>query len=534
MTRPSTIPRTTHDFSNPDRRQQAKQPQIDGAKDTEGLSKSSMNALKHGMRSKKQALLLEDSFAFENRLRKWVSIADPDDDVGEFLVHQYVSQSFELERVERAHLERLTSLIENSDETELDAVHELGKRLFFDPTGPTPLYGNRPDGRIKLKTSWNGQAVDPNDPAVLVRKLESSEAGCLWVRERWEELRQLEPGRFWQSPDRLKAIRLLGRQPLDAVEDRRIAEIFVASHALNPVGDSPFDDLLSDMERRRSSATGRQSAQWPDLVSAKDKARCRQVLIDLADRNIERLNAKLEVHEQNADANAERTFTRLGFDQSRDGERIRAYHMKCLNGFYRGIETYRKYQGNKRAEGRERRIEDEPRRVEDGERRIGDFARWTADGGRRNEDGGLSAEDRGRTIGDEGRWGDEMDPSHHVPDRVFSHHPPPATRHEEMDASDRLPDRSFVVGDGDREALEPSIDSDALSDRGVTVLRHRHGQCHPISQRQHDGRYHPLDGVTLSDGTTPRPASPFRPVSPCWRPRSSMRVPATRGETHAT
>jgi len=249
-----------------------------------------MNALKHGMRSRKQTLLDEDSIAFENRLRKWVAIADPDDDVGEFLVHRSVFQSFQLERVERAYVEGLTSQIENSDECELDAVHYLGKRLFFDPAGPTPLYGNQAWGPRKPRTSWSGQAVDPNDPAVLVRKLESSEAGCRWMRERWEELRaQLEPGKFWQSQDRLKAIRLLGRQPLDAVEDRRIAEIFVASHALRPVGDSPFDDLLSDMapsalDRYRKDV----KAKWPDLVRRDETASCTQVLIDLADRSIER------------------------------------------------------------------------------------------------------------------------------------------------------------------------------------------------------------------------------------------------------
>ena len=181
---------------------------------------------------------------------------------------------------------------------------------------------------------------------------------------------QLEPGKLWQSLDRLKAIRLLGRQPVDAVEDRRIAEIFVASHALNPVGDSPFDDLLSDMGtsalvRYRKAV----KAQWPDLVCAKETAQCRQVLIDLADRNIERLDAKLEVHEANADVNAEATVARLSFDQSRDGERIRAYQMKCINGFFRGIETFRKYQGKKRAEGRERKDEYAGLMAKDGGRR---------------------------------------------------------------------------------------------------------------------------------------------------------------------
>ncbi|MFI5459554.1 MAG: hypothetical protein ACHRXM_29365, partial [Isosphaerales bacterium] len=185
-----------------------------------------MNAFKHGMRAKKQALLRDDSIAFENRLRKWMAVADPHDDMGEFLVHQNVCMAFEVERVQRAHLEGLTSLIENSDDTEIEEVYELGKRLFFDPSGPSQLYGNPGVVRRKLRTSWNGVAVDPNDPAALVRKLESSEPGCWFMLGCWEDLRaQLEPGKFWQSHDRLKAIRLLGRQPLDAIEDRRVAEI---------------------------------------------------------------------------------------------------------------------------------------------------------------------------------------------------------------------------------------------------------------------------------------------------------------------
>jgi len=63
----------------------------------------------------------------------------------------------------------------------------------------------------------------------------------------------------------------------------------------------------------------------------------------LADQNIERLNAKLEVHEQNADAQAERTFARLRFDPSPEGEALRNYLIKCTNGLSRGMANYRKY-----------------------------------------------------------------------------------------------------------------------------------------------------------------------------------------------
>jgi hypothetical protein len=99
-----------------------------GPNTPEGRLKSSMNSLKHGNRSKKVALLREESISFENRRLKWMASADPRDDMGEFLVFHNVCMSFELERARRAHLERLTSRIENSDESELAEIHELGKR----------------------------------------------------------------------------------------------------------------------------------------------------------------------------------------------------------------------------------------------------------------------------------------------------------------------------------------------------------------------------------------------------------------------
>ncbi len=64
----------------------------------------------------------------------------------------------------------------------------------------------------------------------------------------------------------------------------------------------------------------------------------------MADQNIERLNAKLEVHEANADAQAERTFARISFDPSPEGEALRNYLVKCTNGLFRGMANDRKYQ----------------------------------------------------------------------------------------------------------------------------------------------------------------------------------------------
>jgi hypothetical protein len=61
------------------------------------------------MRSRKLALLREESIAFENRRLKWMANADAQDDIEEFLVHQIVSLSLEIERLDQARHERIAN-----------------------------------------------------------------------------------------------------------------------------------------------------------------------------------------------------------------------------------------------------------------------------------------------------------------------------------------------------------------------------------------------------------------------------------------
>ena len=46
----------------------------------------------------------------------------------------------------------------------------------------------------------------------------------------------LEEGRKWQPIDRLRAVRLLGKQPLDAADDRQVMSIYLACGAMDPEG----------------------------------------------------------------------------------------------------------------------------------------------------------------------------------------------------------------------------------------------------------------------------------------------------------
>ena len=332
--------------------------------------RSSLNALKTGNFSKKSEQMREDSLNFETRQHKWMSVGDPRDDPETFLINRRVALSFELERANRAHLQHIRTRNDNAEENEHSEVSAIGARLFHDPAGHHALYGILPHNRSKVpKTSGNGEVPDENDPAKLVKILEGTQIGCLWLRSNWEVLKaRLDetPG-HWQSVDRFCGIRLLGRQPVEGMVDYRVAEIFVASHVIKPMGNSAYDDLLSDMTTPQHETYVKQiGPRWPDLKSIRQPAEARELLIDLCEWKIEELNEKLEVFKENAEAIAEKKWNDLGTDESPKGRSMRAYVHKCESACSRVEALFRKSQGKRKSD--EERGFREPKRVEDASR----------------------------------------------------------------------------------------------------------------------------------------------------------------------
>jgi hypothetical protein len=314
-----------------------------GPKTRNGKLRSSQNARKHGMRSDRSKRARENSLAFEERLRKWSARYSPDDDIEEFFLHDNVCISFELEQARNAHHERVRSQVENADDIEADEVEELGRRLFCDGKGPTQTYGCRDTMWKPVPSSREGQPVDPDDPARLVRNLQSTPAGCYLLLDVLTELRdRLEPGEIWLGPDRLKCIRILGLQPLDAVEDRRVADILAASNALYRAGRN-FEELKSDTgESGLASYLKGVKARHHDLVGPDEPEKARAILIELVEENIARVEAILEAHDENAAEEADRTIARRSVDLSRDGDRIWRRLMRCRVELRRGVATYRR------------------------------------------------------------------------------------------------------------------------------------------------------------------------------------------------
>jgi hypothetical protein len=198
-----------------------------GPKSEEGKERSRFNAFKHGMRALLPVMPGEDEDEFAARVDAWTADLKPRSDVERFLVDRAAGASWQLDRVERAHVARLTANIleATSGVPQIQADAEaaaLGGRLFWDDRGPMPSYPHTPYSCTDEKhfVSRSSGPDDPNNPAVVLLSLESTAAGCAWLLDRWGELRSiLEQGLPWQSPDKFRAIRLLGKQPMDAFDD---------------------------------------------------------------------------------------------------------------------------------------------------------------------------------------------------------------------------------------------------------------------------------------------------------------------------
>ena len=226
-------------------------------------------------------------------------------------------------------------------------VVALGRRLFWDRRGPLELYPHSPlqDQLLANKqprTSFSGLAEDPDDPARLLIQLERSEAGCLWLLQRWAELRDiLEEGQLWQSIDRFKAIRLLGRQPTDAADYSDVTTIYLACWIMHPQVQEidPFQDVYNELlageaVRFRQRLADREVEDY--IPADKDEAKAK--LLAIVTTAVDRLKILSEDHEARAEAEAADRSARLAFDDSDEGERLRRYQISCGRSLNRALD----------------------------------------------------------------------------------------------------------------------------------------------------------------------------------------------------
>ncbi len=265
------------------------------------------NAVKHGLTAKTPVLPGEDPAALEALIDEFKEGYETRNKVEEALARLAAISAWQVDRADRLEVTRVTRDLAGRSEAEavratLDAA-DLGHRLLFDRRGPAELYPSRDYENKQPRTSESGDPGDPDAPHKLVIRLEATRAGRCLLLEEWGELRKpIDAGSVWHSSQKLKAIRLLGRQPLHSVWDEQVALVFLASHAIKRTFASAFHELRCEVQEERFKIT----KAWLErdemqAITPASAAEGRAVLLDIVDRAIERLQRLEAARAETAD-----------------------------------------------------------------------------------------------------------------------------------------------------------------------------------------------------------------------------------------
>ena len=174
--------------------------------------------------------------------------------------------------------------------------------------------------------------------------------GCAWLLDRWGELRNvLEQGQKWRAPDRFKAIRLLGRQPLDMDEDDRVMAIYLNCSAMEPPEGLTFKDLGNELhwnEQKRFNEWAGQRGVLGRIPA--DAETGKAALLELAGEEEGRLEERLATLLEGPEPSG----AEWAFDASDAAERLRRYQATCDRSLLRVLEALRKRRREAPATGR--------------------------------------------------------------------------------------------------------------------------------------------------------------------------------------
>ena len=308
-----------------------------------------MNALDHGCCAKTLILPGEEPEELERRQAAWSARFQPRDDPESRFLNDAVFSSWQLDRARRAQVARIRGNILNygvdDDDKIAEQVDELGTRLFRDRCGPLMLYPtltsregfefSRPPS-----TSTPGKGEDPDRPSLLLLRLQSTLLGCEWLLGQWSELKEiLDRGEAWVSSDKLKAVRLMGKQPFDAIDDRDVAMVYLASFVLKPEKETWYWEIAAelaskDVKRFRNSA----AIRGLDSLKPADAQAARLALLGVIERAVRRLTVKTDKLRERARMHAELAVDRLAFDDTPGGEKLRRYELASSRGMARSLD----------------------------------------------------------------------------------------------------------------------------------------------------------------------------------------------------
>jgi hypothetical protein len=319
-----------------------------GPRTQAGKDRSRLNAVDHGGRAMLPVLPGENPGEYETKSAAWRLSIKPRNPSEEFLIDRIVSLDLQSKRIDRAQTARLSrrmyfGFFEEGDKEDRMAI-ELGQKLFNDARGHRAQHGLHE----KDEAGANGEATGPTSddapfedhPMFIVHQLQTIGAGCQWLLEQWARLRDLlERGLPWIASDQLKAVRLLGRQPIEAVDSLEVARVYLASHVLLKQGSQPFQAILSELSAADALHHENDLNQRGyGALAPNDETEAREMLLEIVARATAVLEDKAGVLRDLAEIDAATAADRLSWDDTPEGERLRRYELTCKRASHKMFE----------------------------------------------------------------------------------------------------------------------------------------------------------------------------------------------------
>jgi hypothetical protein len=300
-----------------------------------GKNPSRVSARRDAMQAVIDSLPAVDPKAAKERYEAWAADWQPLDTSERICLQTAVFYSLEVDRVRLAQHARIVARIENAPaekaRREQKEVTALAKRLL--PKG------------LKLQKSMPRRGALPEHPASIVLHLERTTAGCHWMLDRWAELKAILNGNLpLRASDKFKLVRLLGREPLAALDDPRVARLFLAFHVINGEQGSPYQEITAELnDNQRICFESNIAARNWNSLRPEDATRARNLLLLIVTQAVERLELTTDQGRERDSLDAETAAARLSFDFTPDGERLRRYEWKCDNARLNAIDQFHKF-----------------------------------------------------------------------------------------------------------------------------------------------------------------------------------------------
>ncbi len=164
-----------------------------GPRTLSGKSRARLNAVTHGLTAETLILPGEDPREFQRRLDDWTATLEPANPFEQDLVRQVATLSWRLDRADRVQdaliADSLGTDTGRRGQRQREEVEDLGRRLL--PPPRVPNFVRRFGVWADLDRLAHRGPDDPDDPARLLLRMESTADGCRWLIDRWAELRTI-------------------------------------------------------------------------------------------------------------------------------------------------------------------------------------------------------------------------------------------------------------------------------------------------------------------------------------------------------